>query len=206
MKLLASPHSAPRTAARVSLSLLIAVIASLLAASGCNDYGNTFQSPTGVQTAFIAPSQASAGGPAFTLTVSGTEDSNGNGFVTQSVVQWNGKTIPTTYVSANVLTATVSAALIAKPGTNYVQTLSPHSGTGTNGISNVVTFLVNPAANPLPVISSMSPTSATAGGASFTLTVTGSSFISNSNPSLASQVRFNLGPAQTSLPIVNITS
>src|SRR3984957_13160476 len=109
MKLLASPHIAPRTAARVSLSLLFAVIASLFAASGCNDYGNTFQTPTGVQTAFIAPSQANAGGAAFTLTVSGTQDSNGNGFVTQSVVQWDGKTIPTTYVSASVLTATVSA-------------------------------------------------------------------------------------------------
>jgi hypothetical protein len=206
MKLLASPHSAPRTAARVSLSLLIAVITSLLAASGCNDYGNTFQSPTGVQTAFIAPSQASAGGPAFTLTVSGTEDSNGNGFVTQSVVQWNGKTIPTTYVSANVLTATVSAALIAKPGTNYIQTLSPHSGAGTNGLSNTVTFLVNPAANPIPTISSMSPTSAAAGAAAFTLTITGTNFISNSDPTQASQVRFNLGPTQTSLTILSVTS
>jgi hypothetical protein len=203
---LASPHKAPHTAARVSLSLLIAVIASLFAASGCNDYGNTFQSPTGVQTAFIAPSQANAGGAAFTLTVSGTQDSNGNGFVTQSVVQWDGKTIPTTYVSASVLTATVSAALIAKAGTNYVQTLSPHSGTGTNGLSNVVTFLVNPAANPIPTISSMSPTSAAAGAASFTITITGTNFILMSDPTGGSQVRFNLGPTQSTLTVLSVTS
>jgi WD40-like Beta Propeller Repeat len=206
MKLLASPHKAPRNAAKVSLSLLIAVIASLFAASGCNDYGNTFQSPTGVQTAFIAPSQANAGGAAFTLTVSGTEDSNGNGFVTQSVVQWNGKTIPTTYVSANVLTATVSATLIAKPGTAYIQTLSPHSGSGTNGLSNTVTFLVNPAANPIPTISSMSPTSAAAGAASFTLTITGTNFIAMSDPTGGSQVRFNLGPTQSTLTVLSVSS
>ena len=196
---------APRSL-KISLSLLGALIASLFVSAGCNDYGNTFQVPTGVQTAFIAPSQANAGGAAFTLTVNGTSDSTGSGYVAKSVVQWNGKTIPTTYVSASQLTATVSADLIAKPGTAYVQTLSPHSGAGTNGLSNVVTFLVNPAANPVPSITSMSPTSATAGGASFTLTVSGSNFISNSDPSLASQVRFNLGPTQTSLPVLNITS
>ena len=189
-----------------ALTLLTAILASLFAFSGCNDYGNTFQSPTGVQTIFIAPSQASAGGAAFTLTVSGSADSTGSGYVAKSVIQWNGKTIPTTVVSASTLTATVSADLIAKPGTAFVQTLSPHSGTGTNGLSNVVSFLVNPAANPIPTITSMTPTSATAGAASFTLTVNGSNFISNSDPTQASQVRFNLGPTQTSLPILNITS
>lgn len=216
MKLFAKLDGAPHIAAKMKASVthgakavpafafLAAFIASLFAVSGCNDYGNTFQVPTGVATAFIAPSQANAGGAAFTLTV--TAGASGTGYVAQSVVQWNGKTIPTTVVSASVLTATVSADLIAKPGTAYIQTLSPHSGAGTNGLSNVVTFLVNPPANPVPSVTSMSPTSATAGGASFTLTVNGSNFISNSDPTQASQVRFNLGPTQTSLPILNITS
>ena len=48
----------------------------------------------------------------------------------KTVVQWNGKTIPTTYVSATTVTATVAAALIAKPGTIFVNTLNPFSGTG----------------------------------------------------------------------------
>ncbi|MBV9884965.1 MAG: hypothetical protein JO119_00305, partial [Acidobacteria bacterium] len=216
MKLFAKLDGAPHIAAKMKVSVthgakavpafafLAAFIASLFAVSGCNDYGNTFQVPTGVATAFIAPSQANAGGAAFTLTV--TAGASGTGYVAQSVVQWNGKTIPTTVVSASVLTATVSADLIAKPGTAYIQTLSPHSGAGTNGLSNVVTFLVNPPANPVPSVTSMSPTSAAAGGASFTLTVNGSNFISNSDPTQASQVRFNLGPTQTSLPILNITS
>jgi WD40-like Beta Propeller Repeat len=219
---LASPFRAPRTAAPVSLtkvspvkvspvkvspvkaslSLLIAVVASLFAASGCNDYGNTFQTPTGAPISFIAPSQANAGGAAFTISVA----SPSGGFVTQTVVQWDGKTIPTTYVSASSVTATVSAALIAKAGTAYVNTLNPFSGAGNNGLSNTLTFLINPAANPIPVISSMSPTSATAGGASFTITITGSSFIPTSDPSGGSQVRFNLGPTQSSLPILSVTS
>jgi hypothetical protein len=202
MKLLASPHIAPRTAARVSLSLLFAVIASLFAASGCNDYGNTFQTPTGAPISFIAPSQANAGGAAFTLSVA----SPSGGFVTQTVVQWNGKTIPTTYVSASSVTATVSAALIAKAGTAFVNTLNPFSGAGNNGLSNTLTFLINPAANPLPTISAISPTSATAGAASFTITVTGTNFIPTSDPSGGSQVRFNLGPTQSTLPILSVTS
>jgi WD40-like Beta Propeller Repeat len=70
----------------------------------------------------------------------------------------------------------------------------------------VVSFLVNPAANPVPAVTSVSPKAATVGSTSFTLTVNGSNFISNADPTQASQVRFNLGPTQTSLPIVNISA
>ena len=206
MKLLASLSQSPKSLRALTLSYFRRHRISLFAASGCNDYGNTFQTPTGAPISFIAPSQANAGGAAFTLTVSGTSDSTGSGYVAKSVVQWNGKTIPTTVVSTTTLTATVSADLIAKPGTNFVQTLSPHSGTGTNGLSNVLSFLVNPPANPIPTVTSMTPTSATAGGASFTLSVNGSNFLPTSDPSGGSQVRFNLGPTQTSLPVLNITS
>ncbi len=185
-----------------ALATLVAVVASLFAASGCNDYGNTFQTPTGAAISFLAPSQANAGGADFTITVA----SPSGGFVTQTVVQWDGKTIPTTYVSATSVTATVSASLIAKAGTNFVNTLNPFSGAGNNGLSNTLTFLVNPAANPLPTITGISPKAATAGGASLTLTVTGTNFIPTSDPSGGSQVRFNLGPTQTSLPILNVTA
>ncbi len=202
MKLWASTYRAPRSAARISLSLLIAAVATLFAASGCNDYGNTFQVPTGAAVSFIAPSQANAGGAAFTISVA----SPSGGFVTQTVVQWNGKTIPTTYVSASSVTATVSAALIAKAGTAFVNTLNPFSGAGNNGLSNTLTFLINPAANPVPSITAISPSAATAGGPSFTLTVTGSSFIPMSDPTGGSQVRFNLGPTQTTLPVLTVTA
>ena len=183
-------------------ALGFALLAGILGVAGCNDYGNTFQNPTGASIGFLAPSTASAGSPAFTLTVS----SPSGGFVTQTVVQWNGGTIPTTYVSASTVTAAITTAMIAKPATVFVNTLNPFSGAGNNGLSNVLTFVVNPAANPVPAITSISPSSAAAGSASFTLTVNGSSFLPTSDPSGGSQVRWNLGPTQTTLPIVTINA
>jgi WD40-like Beta Propeller Repeat len=178
------------------------VLGAVFFLTSCNDYGNTFQVPTGATIDFISPAAATAGSASFTLTVT----SNTGGFVTQSVVQWNGKTIPSTYVSANVVTATVAASLITKPGTAFVNTLQPHSGAGTNGLSNTIPFTINPAANPVPTISSISPTSAAAGSASFALTINGSSFLPTSDPSGGSQVNWTLGATQTTLPIVSITS
>ena len=166
---------------------LVLALAATLVVAGCNDYGNTFQNPTGAAISSVAPSDAAAGGPDFTLTV--TASPAGSGFVAKTVVQWNGKTIPSTYVSISQMTATVSAALIAKPGTAFVNTLSPHSGTGTNGLSNTLSFIVNPAANPVPSISSISPNAAAAGDPTFTLTINGSSFLPTSDPSNGSQVR-----------------
>ena len=60
--------------------------------AGCNDYGNTFQSPTGARVTSIAPANIGAGSGSFTLNVFGA------GFVTGTVVQWNGKNLPTTLV------------------------------------------------------------------------------------------------------------
>lgn len=59
----------------------------------------------------ISPSTVVAGGSGFTLTA------NGSGFTAASTVQWNGSNRPTTYLSPTELTANVSAADIASPGT-----------------------------------------------------------------------------------------
>jgi trimeric autotransporter adhesin len=185
-----------------SIAILGLALGALLALAGCNDYGNTFQVPTGATVDFISPSDATAGSAQFTLTVT----SNSGGFVAQSVVQWDGKTIPTTYVSANQLTATVAATLIAKPGTNFVNTLSPHSGAGTNGLSNTLTFIVNPAPNPTPSVSSISPNGAAAGSASFTLTINGSSFLPTSDPTGGSQVHWTLAGTQSTLPLLSASA
>jgi WD40 repeat protein len=183
------------------------VLAAILALAGCNDYGNTFQNPTGASLSSVAPSNISAGGPDFTLTL------NGGPFVAKTVVQWNQKTdgVAThiqTDSAGNVtgLTATVTAALIAKPGTAFVNTLNPASGAGNNGLSNSIAFIVNPAPNPLPTLTSISPNSAVAGSAAFTLTLTGSSFLPTSDPSGGSQVNWTTGATQTTLPIVTISS
>jgi uncharacterized protein (TIGR03437 family) len=129
----------------------------------------------------ISPNSATAGGAAFILTV------NGSGFVNGSTVQWNGSSRTTTFVSATQLTAAIPATDIASAGTANVTVNNPTPG---GGISNAVTFTINQQQNPVPAITTISPNSATTGGAAFSLTVNGSNFINGST------VRWN-GNART---------
>jgi hypothetical protein len=190
---------------RRSWTALAVALSTIFAAMSCNDYGNTFQVPTGASIASLSPANITAGNPQFTLTVVG------GGFVAKTVVQWNGATIATqvlTDSAGNVtgITATVPAALVAKPGTAFVQTLSPHSGAGTNGLSNTLAFIINAAGNPLPTVSSLSPSCTVVGGAAFTLTVAGSNFLPTSDPSGGSQVLWSAGGTQTMLAVGTTTA
>ena len=115
----------------------------------------------------LSPSSAIAGGTAFTLTVNGTN------FVTASVVNFNGAARTTTFGSATQVTAAITAADIATAGTPSVTVTNPAPGGGT---SAGATFTIN---NAQPVLSTLSPASAAAGGAAFTLTVNGSKFVNN---------------------------
>ena len=116
----------------------------------------------------ISPASTTAGGSAFTLTV------NGSNFISSSTVKWNGNNRTTTYVSGTQLTAAITAADIATAGTTNVTVVNPAPGGGT---SSAVTLAVNA---PVPTLDSLSPTSAVAGAAAFTLTVNGSGFLSSS--------------------------
>jgi hypothetical protein len=87
----------------------------------------------------ISPTSANEGGPAFTLTA------NGTGFIAASVIDWNGSALPTTYVSANQLTATVSAAQVASGGTALVSVFSPAPGGGNSSAATFTIIGVNPA-------------------------------------------------------------
>lgn len=184
----------------------VALMALSFVVAGCNDYGNTFQNPTGALIRTISPNTVAAGGPDLTLTI------QGNGFVAKTVVQWNEKTIQSTPVldsAGDVLymTAVVPAALIAKPGSAGVNTLNPHSGSTDNGLSNTITFLINPPPNPVPVVTSISPNIISPGaGADLTLMVNGSNFLTSSDPSGSSQVLWNQGPTQTTLVLQTATS
>jgi hypothetical protein len=118
----------------------------------------------------VSPVSANAGGPAFTLTV------NGTGFLSTSVVEWNGTTLSTVHVSAQQLTASVPASDIADAGTAQVSVFSPAPGGGS---SNAIPFSIA-VNNPVPVIASLSPAFVSASGAEFALKVSGSSFTSGS--------------------------
>jgi photosystem II stability/assembly factor-like uncharacterized protein len=116
----------------------------------------------------ISPTSATAGGATFTLTVNGTN------FLNTSVVNWNGAAAATTYASKTKLTAQITSTDIASPGTIKVTVTNPAPGGGTSASK---TFTID---NPVPSLLSISPTSATAGGATFTLTVNGSNFVAGS--------------------------
>jgi hypothetical protein len=127
----------------------------------------TITNPVPTTTA-LSPASVVAGGSPFTLTVTGTN------FVAGSVVRWNGAARTTTYVSATQLTAAIPATDVATAGTATITVFNPTPGGGT---SNPQTFTI---LNPVPTITSLSPPSATVGGAEFTLTVTGTNFVPSS--------------------------
>ena len=95
----------------------------------------------------LSPPSATAGGPAFTLTVNGTN------YGGKAVVNWNGtaQTSNTTYVSPNQLTVAVPASAIANSGTVSITVTNPAiPGTGMYGsggttaeTSTAMNFTVN---------------------------------------------------------------
>jgi hypothetical protein len=85
-------------------SLLLLGLAGILSA----------QVPTPIFTS-MSPSQTTAGISGVTLIIGG-----GSFSINSSVVRWNLTTLPTTFVSATQLTATVSAGLLASPGSASV--------------------------------------------------------------------------------------
>jgi len=81
----------------------------------------------------LVPDATPPGGSTFTLTV------NGTGFVSNSVINWNGTALATQFVSGSQLTATVPAADIAKRGTGQITVVTPGPG---GGASTAVPFEV----------------------------------------------------------------
>lgn len=121
----------------------------------------------------LNPITKTAGENAFTLTLTGTD------FVQSSVARWNGNDLVTTYQDSTHLTASIPASLIVSAGTADISVLNPAPG---GGASASITFTIN---NPAPSLTGISPTHITAGSSGFSLTVTGTDFIS------ASKVRWN---------------
>jgi hypothetical protein len=81
----------------------------------------------------LGPDATAPGGAGFTLTV------NGTGFLSTSVVKWNGSARSTIFVSSSQLTASILSSDIAKAGTASVTVVNPGPG---GGASNVAFFEV----------------------------------------------------------------
>ena len=131
---------------------------------------NTYPLPVIPSITSVSPASVIAGSAGFTLTV------NGTGFTSGSVVYWGGQSTPltTTYVSSTEITASVPASLVMTPGSVGIFAAS-QGYTSQVPPPSYATVTINPP----PAITSLSPSSATAGAAGFTLTVNGSNFAAN---------------------------
>jgi uncharacterized protein (TIGR03437 family) len=107
----------------------------------------------------IRPATAVAGSGAITVTATGSS------FTAGESIQWNGTPLSTTFVSSSQLTGTVPANLLTVAGSATVT---------VSGAAGSQTFTITPA----PVVAAISPNTATAGTAAFTLTATGTNFAS----------------------------
>ena len=116
----------------------------------------------------LSPASAMEGAAGQTLTIMGTN------FVSTSTVTYNGVAHTAKFVSATELTISLTASDQATAGLYPVVVSNPAPGGGT---SKAVNFTVD---NPVPTLSSLAPTSANAGAASETLTLTGTKFVPTS--------------------------
>ena len=223
-----------------SRTALAVALCAAGAVAGCNDYNNSVQYNTGATITNISPSGLAAGtptgvtlpncpntpsgqtNPCFTLFVLATST---NGFQASTVVEWNGQRLPactntnakngcSTYLDATDVNASVPYSLIANPGTAYVNTYTPQSGTGNNGLSNALTFIIYGAPNPSPTLSSISPTSAgycdstTTKCANIPITLMGTNFLPTSQNG-GSSVTFTgvaTGGIETAITVTGISS
>lgn len=93
--------------------------------------------PTTPTITSVSPANATAGGIAFTLTVTGTN------FIPQSVVDWNGGARSTTYKNATTLMAAIQASDIATAGTAEI-TVASFGANGGVATSAPFPYTINP--------------------------------------------------------------
>lgn len=139
------------------------------APGGGTSQASTFTTNNGVPSiSSFSPSSATAGGPGFTLTITG------NNFLSTSTILWNGNNRSASSISGTQLSTSISASDIAAGQNVAISVVNPAPG---GGASSEASFTVN---TPSPSVISLSPTSAAAGSAGFTLTVNGSGFLPGS--------------------------
>ncbi len=89
----------------------------------------------------ISPNSSQQGGPAFTLSVVGSN------FLSGATVQWAGSGMPTTVVSKSLLTASIPASAVAGAGPYAISVVNPAPGGGaSNSLSFAVPCVIPPPA------------------------------------------------------------
>jgi hypothetical protein len=196
-----------------SIKLTIAVLAGDTATAGTlavvvtnpgpgggasNSVNFSVGNPVPVITPPLVPASVTTGSAAFTLTV------NGSGFVSGATATFGGANRTVTFVNSGQVTMAILATDVAIGGTPAVVVTNPAPA---GGPSNSVNFAVN---NPLPTLTSLAPSSGTAGGAAFTLTINGTNFVTNStaqwNGSARTTTFVNSGQVTAAITAADIAS
>ena len=128
----------------------------------------TVQNPTPA-IASLSPSTVQAASSAFSLVV------NGSGFVASSAVKFDGADRTTHFVNGTQVTADIAASDVASVSTHALTVVNPAPGGGTSGPA---TLTVTAAPNPTPTLTTLSPCGKVAGTGAFTLTLSGTGFVS----------------------------
>lgn len=141
-----------------------------------SDGGSTVPS-NNLVLASIAPLSATAGSPATTLTV------NGAGFGANTKVLFGAQTLSPSQTNATTLTVTIPEALLANAGNIDVRVVDGSTTAGP------VSFTVS---NAQMALTSITPSSASAGGGAVTIRLSGSGFVQSA------RATFNGVPLTTS--------
>jgi hypothetical protein len=179
---------------------LIIALAVCTLTCACDSFNTNLTTQTSSsQVTFLNPASATVGSvPATGLQIV----INGAGFVGNALIVWNVGPNQVTFtpsgVSSTQLAVTIPASFFATPGTVPLavqlpgSAVSGASGAGsstTTEVSNIVNFTVCAVGSPpcggtTPTVTSLSPSSIGAGSAAFTLTVTGTNFVTGASASV----------------------
>jgi N-acetylneuraminic acid mutarotase len=120
----------------------------------------------------IIPNAANEGGSDVSITLTGAN------FVPDSVVNFNGIPLSTTFSAPGNMTAVIPASDLLVPGSYPITVTSPDT---VGAVSNAVAFTVNGStSNPVPSITSLLPNSLVAGTKPQELTIDGTGFLASS--------------------------
>lgn len=153
-----------------SIAILLMGLAAACGGGGGGNNSTSTPAPTPVALTSLTPAALNAGAPATVVTATGS------GFTTSSVIEWNGTALPTSYVSATSLTATLPATDLADPESVAVTVSNAASGGASSAIVN---FTISE--QTAPTIASLAPSMVTAGNVTFQLLVTGTNFLSSAS-------------------------
>jgi len=152
------------TAADLALAQTVAVTVTTPAPGGGTSAASNFTvvAPPPPTIASLSPASILAGSSDTQITVTGTN------FTPKSQVAASGTLLPTNYVAATTLTTTIPAKSLAVASPLSLSVQDPA------GSSNALALAV---LNPVPVISTLSPASVSAGAPAINVVVSGSNFV-----------------------------